>query len=591
MAIKDGTGFEQGEGAGRYWVESLLPPLILLGIASSNQPGTNTGFLNDLGISSGETGIRTFFTVTRIKVETPSLRSNARRNKHRNYVCVHTLTHTRKTSHSLVKQRERAGREEYGGEYVHLLLLVAIPQEIKDGRGRIRIKRDVMREREREREKESEGRLGYGDLGRAVLQRMSGRGRGKGGYNLEEVNPHLSGGKVENYLGNPPPVHPSETGTLVSSTSAVHLNTKLTQWKSLEKFPVMNQPEHESPSEDGNKYKDLMERYAFLYNKTKYLDKKDVRGDNALPEALFHNPLRALTSESDIAERSLFTGCDEVTPVRDHERNANTRKKTRRRRTTSVDHDSDKYRDQLRTNMRRLQAMEGSTASELLSTRATEADFQDRIQYLESQIYSLKNVAGTRCGSQESLEEEQTLGRSEEMKQKKIRKLVDSGKVMKERVEELEAREREYLKAIRNIDVSIKEMVDHYESDIQDTRRSEREMKERLRRYEEEEGSVRVKLQSRVRDLEQKETALLEKVKTIEEEKRSLGHSARVMKKELTKCRAEMDRLQDQVKDPLIQELKSKRRVSQELREELKAMSKTLKEMGLKETAADLCDI
>nr|CAD7407300.1 unnamed protein product [Timema poppensis] len=368
------------------------------------------------------------------------------------------------------------------------------------------------------------------------------------------------------------------------------LDCVATKWESLEKFPVMNQPEHESPSEDDYKYKDMMERYAFLYSNAKHL-KKDVRGDNALPEALFHNPLRALTSESDIAERSLLAGCDEVTPVRDQERNANARKKRHRRRPTSVDHDSDRYRDKLRSNMRKLQAMEGSTASELLNTRAPKGGFQDRIQYLESQIYNLKNVADPSCGSQESMEEEQTLGRSEEMTQEKIRKLVDSGIAMKERVGELEAKEREYLKAIRNIDVSIKEMVAHYESDIQDTRRSEREMKERLRRYEEEEGAVRVKLQSRVRDLEQKEKSLLEKVKTIEEEKRSLGRSAKVMKKELTKCRAEMDRLQDQVKEPLIQELKSKRRVSQELREELKSMSKTLKEMGLKDTAAELCDI
>nr|CAD7568341.1 unnamed protein product [Timema californicum] len=368
------------------------------------------------------------------------------------------------------------------------------------------------------------------------------------------------------------------------------LDCVATSWESLEKFPVMNQPEHESPIEDDHKYKDMMERYTFLYSNAKYL-KKDVREDNALPEALFHNPLRALTSESDIAERSLLADCDEVTPVRDHERNANTRKKRHRRRPASVDHDSDRYRNQLRSNMRKLQAMEGSTTSELLNTRATKGGFQDKIQYLESQIYNLKNVADPSCGSQESMEEEQTLGRSEEMTQKKIRKLVDSGIAMKERVGELEAKEREYLKAIRNIDVSIKEMVAHYESDIQDTRRSEREMKERLRRYEEEEGAVRVKLQSRVRDLEQKEKALLEKVKTIEEEKKSLGHSAKVMKKELTRCRAEMDRLQDQVKEPLIQELKSKRRVSQELREELKSMSKTLKEMGLKDTAAELCDI
>nr|CAD7258864.1 unnamed protein product [Timema shepardi] len=42
---------------------------------------------------------------------------------------------------------------------------------------------------------------------------------------LEEVNPHLRGGRVENHLGKPPPVHPTEIRTLISPSSAVELNT------------------------------------------------------------------------------------------------------------------------------------------------------------------------------------------------------------------------------------------------------------------------------------------------------------------------------------------------------------------------------
>nr|CAD7403184.1 unnamed protein product [Timema cristinae] len=42
---------------------------------------------------------------------------------------------------------------------------------------------------------------------------------------LEEVNPHLRGGRVENHLGKPPPVHPTEIRTSISSSSAVELNT------------------------------------------------------------------------------------------------------------------------------------------------------------------------------------------------------------------------------------------------------------------------------------------------------------------------------------------------------------------------------
>nr|CAD7396616.1 unnamed protein product [Timema cristinae] len=42
---------------------------------------------------------------------------------------------------------------------------------------------------------------------------------------LEEVNPHLRGGRVENHLGTPPPVHLTEIRTSISPSSAVELNT------------------------------------------------------------------------------------------------------------------------------------------------------------------------------------------------------------------------------------------------------------------------------------------------------------------------------------------------------------------------------
>nr|CAD7571051.1 unnamed protein product [Timema californicum] len=42
---------------------------------------------------------------------------------------------------------------------------------------------------------------------------------------LEEVNPHLRGGRVENHLGKTTPVHPAEIRTSISPFSAVELNT------------------------------------------------------------------------------------------------------------------------------------------------------------------------------------------------------------------------------------------------------------------------------------------------------------------------------------------------------------------------------
>nr|CAD7573327.1 unnamed protein product [Timema californicum] len=42
---------------------------------------------------------------------------------------------------------------------------------------------------------------------------------------LEEVNPYLRGGRVENHLGKTTPVHPTEIRTSISPSSAVELNT------------------------------------------------------------------------------------------------------------------------------------------------------------------------------------------------------------------------------------------------------------------------------------------------------------------------------------------------------------------------------
>nr|CAD7266537.1 unnamed protein product [Timema shepardi] len=48
---------------------------------------------------------------------------------------------------------------------------------------------------------------------------------GIGKVELEEVNPHLCGGKVENHLVKTTPVHPSKIRTLISPSSAIELNT------------------------------------------------------------------------------------------------------------------------------------------------------------------------------------------------------------------------------------------------------------------------------------------------------------------------------------------------------------------------------
>nr|CAD7574956.1 unnamed protein product [Timema californicum] len=42
---------------------------------------------------------------------------------------------------------------------------------------------------------------------------------------IDRNEPHLCGGRVENHQGPPPPVHPTETRTLISPSSAIELNT------------------------------------------------------------------------------------------------------------------------------------------------------------------------------------------------------------------------------------------------------------------------------------------------------------------------------------------------------------------------------
>nr|CAD7392363.1 unnamed protein product [Timema cristinae] len=51
------------------------------------------------------------------------------------------------------------------------------------------------------------------------------RDKGIGKVGLEEVNPHLRGGRVENHVGKTNPVHPTKIRTSISPSSAVELNT------------------------------------------------------------------------------------------------------------------------------------------------------------------------------------------------------------------------------------------------------------------------------------------------------------------------------------------------------------------------------
>nr|CAD7568536.1 unnamed protein product [Timema californicum] len=58
-----------------------------------------------------------------------------------------------------------------------------------------------------------------------TLRNWEARERGIGNVELEEVNPHLRGVRVENHLGTTTPVHPTGIRTLIFPSSAVELNT------------------------------------------------------------------------------------------------------------------------------------------------------------------------------------------------------------------------------------------------------------------------------------------------------------------------------------------------------------------------------
>nr|CAD7412324.1 unnamed protein product [Timema cristinae] len=65
----------------------------------------------------------------------------------------------------------------------------------------------------------------YYPFGLYALSTNYASGLGIGKVELEEVNPHLRGGRVENHSGKTTPVHPTEIRTSISSSSAVELNT------------------------------------------------------------------------------------------------------------------------------------------------------------------------------------------------------------------------------------------------------------------------------------------------------------------------------------------------------------------------------
>nr|CAD7569732.1 unnamed protein product [Timema californicum] len=75
------------------------------------------------------------------------------------------------------------------------------------------------------RSKENAVIASYYPFGLYALSTSYANGLGIGKVKLEEVNPHLRGGRVENHLGKTTPVHPTEIRTSISPSSAVELNT------------------------------------------------------------------------------------------------------------------------------------------------------------------------------------------------------------------------------------------------------------------------------------------------------------------------------------------------------------------------------
>nr|CAD7397847.1 unnamed protein product [Timema poppensis] len=65
----------------------------------------------------------------------------------------------------------------------------------------------------------------YCPFGLYALSTNYANGLGIGKVELEEVNPHLRGGRVENHFGKTTPVHSTEIRTSISPSSAVELNT------------------------------------------------------------------------------------------------------------------------------------------------------------------------------------------------------------------------------------------------------------------------------------------------------------------------------------------------------------------------------
>nr|CAD7392755.1 unnamed protein product [Timema cristinae] len=65
----------------------------------------------------------------------------------------------------------------------------------------------------------------YYPFGLYALSTNYSNGLGIGKVELEEVNPHLRGGRVENHLGKTTPIHPTEIRTSIPPSSAVELNT------------------------------------------------------------------------------------------------------------------------------------------------------------------------------------------------------------------------------------------------------------------------------------------------------------------------------------------------------------------------------
>ncbi|PSN39058.1 hypothetical protein C0J52_10100 [Blattella germanica] len=249
----------------------------------------------------------------------------------------------------------------------------------------------------------------------------------------------------------------------------------------------------------------------------------------------------------------------------------------------------------LNERLKELESQAVPVCSELEIYKEAEEGYKERIRKLENELYGkrgetsmFRTTSEEMASSDSDVNSVTSLGCESIECMKKIQELIQSEANMKNRITELELKERAYMETLQQADGLWSEMEHSYKTRIARAEDSEALLKDKVKKLEETESKNRQTysnedenyvLIEKIQSMEQNEKEFMEKIRALEMEKNKLVQETSQLREALVAAQTELQRTKELVEGPLKEELLKERKLSRTLQEEVKTAETELQEV------------